>query len=189
MEDSHRRTRRFAAMILLSTAAALLMSCGSSDSSGTQTTAPSAATATTSTTVTTASAESPSTSATSSTASPTSTAPSAAGAISDADAHSVRELVSAYWERYNAYDADRAVSYLDESYRPVKEALVRQEIGRIKAFSVTLGVSENTPPVLKGPDEAEIHLNMKEPIGTREIAMKFARHGDAWTITYSEEVK
>ncbi|MHB8869136.1 MAG: hypothetical protein ACYC6T_04635 [Thermoleophilia bacterium] len=176
-------------MILLSTAAATLMSCGSADLSATQTTAPPATTATTSTSSTTASTEVPSTAATSSTASPTSTAPSAAGAISDADAQAVRELVTAYWEAYNAYDANRAVSYLDESYRPVKEALVRQEIGRIKAFSVTLGISEKTPPVLNGPDEAEIHLNMKEPIGTREIAMKFARHGDTWTITYSEEVK
>lgn len=189
MKDGNQRIRRFTAMILLSIAAALLMSCASSDSSGTQTTTPPETTATTSTSGTTVSTEAPSTSTPSSTASPGSTAPSAAGAISDADAQAVRELVSAYWDAYNAYDADRAVSYLDERYRPMKEELVRHEIGRIKAFSVTLGVSEKTPPVLNGPDEAEIHLDMKEPIGTREIAMKFARHGDTWAITYSEEVK
>ncbi len=189
MEDSHQRTRRFVAMIILPAAAATLISCGSADSSATQTTAPPATTATTATPSTTTAAETTSTPPTTAPASPGSTAPSAAGAISDADAQAVRELVTAYWEAYNAYDADRAVSYLDESYRPAKEELVRQEIGRIKAFSVTLGISEKTPPVLNGPDEAEIHLNMKEPIGTREIAMKFIRHGDAWTITYSEEVK
>ena len=45
------------------------------------------------------------------------------------------------------------------------------------------------PPALIGPDRAEIYLNMKVPVGTRTIWMKFARHGDAWTITYSEEVQ
>ena len=61
--------------------------------------------------------------------------------------------------------------------------------GRIKTFGVTLGMSEKTAPVLIGPDQAEMYLNMKEPVGTRTIWMKFSRRGDGWTITYSEEVQ
>jgi hypothetical protein len=105
------------------------------------------------------------------------------------DAEVVRGTAFSYWEAYNAYDADKAVSYLDEAYRPEIEETIREEIARIKAFGVTLGVTEKSPPVLLGPDEAEMYLTMKEPIGTRTILMKFARRSDTWVVTYSQEVE
>lgn len=113
--------------------------------------------------------------------------PASGPAISAQDAQAVRDVASAFWEAYNAYDPDKAVSYLDESYRPEKEKTLRGEIGQIKTFGVKLGVSEKTAPVLIGPDQAEMYLTMKEPTGTRTLWMKFARHGDTWTITYSEQ--
>lgn len=127
---------------------------------------------------------------TTSTAGPTSTTPGVTTtAISAEDAQAVRDLAFIFWEAYNAYEPDRAVSYLDESYRAAKEKVVRDEIRRIKTFGVKLGMSEKTPPVLIGPDQAEMYLNMKEPVGTRTIWMKFSRRGDGWTIMYSEEVQ
>lgn len=165
-------------MIALVAAAGLLVSCGSSE---TETTA--AATTTEAPDTTAA----PTTTAASTTA-PTTAAP-AGDPLSAEDADAVREVASAYWEAYNAYDADTAVSYLDESYRPEKEDLVRDEIGRIKMFGVTLGVSEQSAPTLAGPDEAEMYLDMKEPTGTRTIVMRFARRGDTWSIIHSEEVE
>ena len=105
------------------------------------------------------------------------------------DAQAVRDLALAYWAAYNAYDPEKAISYLDESYRPAQEKIVRDDIGRIKTFGVKLGVSEKSAPVLIGPDQTEMYLNMKTPTGTRTLWMKFARRGDAWTITYVEEVK
>lgn len=167
-------------MIVVPLAALLLASCGSSTPSTSQTTAPEVTTTTTTPSTTAAP--------TTTTAAPTTTL-SEAEALSPEDAQAVRDVVSGYWDAYNAYDPDRAVSYLDDDYRTTKEELVRGEISRIKAFSVTLGVSEKTPPVLIAPDQAEIHLTMKEPIGTREIVMRFAKRDDAWTIIYSEEAQ
>lgn len=127
---------------------------------------------------------------TSSTSAPASdaTATTASGAaLSAEDAQAVRDLAFKFWAAYNAYDPDTAVSYLDESYRTTKEEVIRNEISRIKSFGVTLGMSEKSAPALTGPDQAEMYLNMKEPIGTRTILMKFNKQGDAWIITYSEE--
>lgn len=183
MERRHPRTQKAVSLIVVPAAAVLLAACGSATPSTTPTAAPEATTTTTATSTT----ATPATSApTTTSASATSTA-ATAGAISADDAQAVRDVVSGYWDAYNAYDPDKAVSYLDENYRTTKEELVRGEIARIKAFSVTLGVTEKTPPVLIGNDEAEIHLTMKEPIGTREIVMKFAKRDGAWTIIYSEE--
>ena len=109
--------------------------------------------------------------------------------MSNEDAAAVRDLAFAYWEAYNAYDADTAVSYLDEAYRPQVEETIRTEIGRIEAFGVQLGVTEQSAPELTSPDEAEVYLTMKEPIGTRTILMKFARGDGGWIIVYAEEVE
>jgi hypothetical protein len=147
--------------IALLAAAALLASCGGTSSSAEQATPP---------------------------ATPASTTSGSAPPISAEDAKAVRDLAFGFWDAYNAYDPERAISYLDESYRPAKEKVVRNEIGRIKTFGVQLGMSEKTAPVLTAPDQAEMYLSMKTPTGTRTLWMKFARRGDAWAITYSEEV-
>jgi len=149
------------AIALLATAA-LAASCGGTSSSAGQATSP---------------------------ATPASTSPASTTPLGAEDAQAVRDLALAYWAAYNAYDPEKAISYLDESYRPAQEKIVRDDIGRIKTFGVKLGVSEKSAPVLIGPEQAEMYLNMKTPTGTRTLWMKFARRGDAWTITYVEEVK
>ena len=180
--------RTVVALVVLAAATALLASCGSGSSTTTQATSPPSTVAATSTSATTA-ASTTSTAGSTSSAGSTSTAPATGTTISAEDAQAVRDLVAAYWKAYNAYDPDTAVSYLNETYRTTKEQSVRDEIGRIKTFGVTLGVSEKTAPVLIGPDQAEMYVNMKEPTGTRTMWMKFVKHGDTWTITYSEEAK
>ena len=122
-------------------------------------------------------------------ATPAATTAGSATPISAEDAQAVSDLAFRFWAAYNAYDPEKAISYLDEGYRPAKEKVVRDEIGRIKTFGVQLGMSEKTAPVLTAPGAAEMYLNMKTPTGTRTVGMKFARRGDAWAITYSEEVK
>jgi hypothetical protein len=183
---------RIAVAVALLAGASLLASCGSEGSSTQQTSsspstvAPSTSEATAATTTTSAAGSAATTTAPSSVTSDTS-APGAA--ISAEDAQAIRDLAFKFWAAYNAYDPDTAVSYLDESYRTAKEQTIRDEIGRIKSFGVQLGMSEKTAPTLTGTDQAEMSLNMKEPIGTRTILMKFAKQGDAWIITYSEEAK
>ena len=153
--------RTLVAIALLATAA-LVASCGGTSSSGEQTT---------------------------STPTPVSSASASTTPISAEDAKAVRALAVDYWAAYNAYDADKEVSYLDESIGAAKEKSVRDEVGRIKTFGVQLGVSEKSAPVLTAPGQAEMYLNVKEPTGTRTVLMKVARRGDAWAITYVEEVQ
>lgn len=148
--------------LVLTAAAALVASCGGTTSSTGQASSPAA---------------------------PASSSAGSATPVSAEDAQAVRDLAAAYWAAYNAYDPEKAISYLDEGYRPSQEKVVRDEIGRIKTFGVQLGVSEKSAPVLIGPDQAEMYLNMKTPTGTRTLWMKFAPRGDTWTITYVEEVK
>jgi hypothetical protein len=176
MQDRPRLPQTVMAMIVLLATVALLVSCGSSTS-----TTVVVATTVASTTFTTVPATTSS--------STSSTAPATTTAMSAEDAQAVRDLAFLFWEAYNAYEPDRAVALLDESYRPAKEKIVRDEIGRVKTFGVTLGMSEKTAPVLTGPDQAEMYLSLKEPLGTRTIWMKFARRGEAWTITYTEEAQ
>jgi hypothetical protein len=114
---------------------------------------------------------------------------SASTPISAADATAVRDVVLAYWAAYNAYDAEKTLSYLEEGYRSSEGEAIRGEIGQIKTFGVKLGVSEKSAPVLTASDQAQMDLTLKEPTGTRTILMKLTRNGDVWVISDVSEVK
>ena len=88
----------------------------------------------------------------------------------------IRKLAFGYWEAFNAYDADRALAYLEE-------------IGRIDLFNVQLGVSEEAPPWTIDGGGREIYLTMKEPLGTRRIRMEFRDVEGAWKITFAQQVE
>ena len=118
------------------------------------------------------------------TATPTPTPPSASDV-----ADTLRQLAFAYWEAFNSYDADKALGYLEEAYRQERESVIRKEIGQIKFFRVKLGVSEESPPQMAGPGEAEMFLTMKEPLGSRRIHMRFREVEGEWKITYAQEVE
>jgi ABC-type phosphate transport system substrate-binding protein len=147
--------------ITLVAVVAFAASCGGTSSTGDQTTPP----------VTTASGA------------------SAGTPISAADATAVRDVVLAYWAAYNAYDAEKTLSYLEEGYRSSQEKAIRGEIGQIKTFGVKLGVSEKSAPVLTASGQALMDLTLKEPTGTRTIVMKLTRNGDVWVISDVSEVK
>ena len=109
--------------------------------------------------------------------------------LAAADAQAVRDLMKAYWAAYNAYDADKALSCLEESYRAAEDDAVRGEIRQIKTFGVKLGVTERSAPVTTGDDRAEMYVDMKEPTGERVLVMRFARAAGVWRITLVEEVE
>lgn len=112
------------------------------------------------------------------------------GPMDDAnEADALRQLAFAYWEAFNAYDADTALGYLEEDYRRQRDEEVRGEIAQISLFRVKLGVSEETPPSITGHDERELYLTMKEPLGTRRIRMAFRDVAGEWKITFAEEAK
>ena len=116
-------------------------------------------------------------------------APTEEPQVDPQEADALRKLAFAYWEAFNAYDADRALGYLEEDYRQQQDSAVRDDIGMIKLFSVKLGVSEETPPQVVGNDEWEMYLTMKEPLGTRRIRMGFRKVAGEWKITFAEEAK
>ena len=111
-------------------------------------------------------------------------------ATSDAaQADTFRQMTFDYWEAFNAYDADRVLGFLEEGYGREREEKIRGDIGRLKLFSVQLGVTEESPPSIVDEDEWEMYLTMKEPLGTRRIRMAFREVDGEWKITFSEEVK
>ena len=116
-------------------------------------------------------------------------APTEKPQVDPQEADALRKLAFAYWEAFNAYDADRALGYLEEDYRQQQDSAVRDDIGMIKLFSVKLGVSEETPPQVVGNDEWEMYLTMKEPLGTRRIRMGFRKVAGDWKIIFAEEAK
>ena len=116
-------------------------------------------------------------------------APTEEPQVDPQEADALRKLAFAYWEAFNAYDADRALGYLEEDYRQQQDSAVRDDIGMIKLFSVKLGMSEETPPQVVGNDEWEMYLTMKEPLGTRRIRMAFRKVAGDWKIIFAEEAK
>ena len=105
------------------------------------------------------------------------------------EADALRQMAFDYWEAFNAYDADRVLELLEEGYGQEREEKIRGDIGRLKLFSVQLGVTEESPPSTVDEDEREMYLTMKEPLGTRRIRMAFREVGGEWKITFSEEVE
>jgi len=99
----------------------------------------------------------------------------------------VRNLAFGYWEAFNAYDTELVLSYLETSYREEREENLREEIDRLSTFGVKLGITELSPPVIAGPDRAEMFLEMKEPLGTRRIRMGFVLVEGDWMIDFAEE--
>ena len=101
----------------------------------------------------------------------------------------IRGLTFDYWDAFNAYDIDTVLGYFETSYRNEREEYLRADIGTLKLFGVKLGVSEESPPTMVAPDEWEMYVAMKEPLGTRIIRMVFKEIDGEWKVTYSEEVK
>jgi hypothetical protein len=105
----------------------------------------------------------------------------------DPSIEELRELALAYWEAFNAYDADQVLAYLEENYRATREETIRSEVGQISTFGVKLGVQEQSPPVLLSDDTAEMFLDLKNPLGVRRIRMAFERIDGYWSITFAQE--
>ncbi len=114
---------------------------------------------------------------------------SAGRAIDDEDADAVRKVAFGYWAAFNAYDPDKALSYVEAEYRRQCDETVRHHIGLVESFRVKLGLTEEAPPAMTGPDEGEMYLTMKEPLGARRIHMAFRKIGGEWMITLTEQVE
>ena len=101
----------------------------------------------------------------------------------------LKSLAFEYWIAFNAYDVEKVLSFLEASYRSERGEEIAGEIGQLELFGVTLGVSERSPPVLLSPTEGEMMLNIREPLGVRELRMAFRMIDGEWKISFAEEVE
>lgn len=134
----------------------------------------------------------PATAAPTTTPSPTSTAaptpqPSPEPMPEDpaADIAAIRAIIVAYWEAFNDWDADRALSMLEPAYRAAEDPLIRRDIDRMERFGVRLEVSEESAPTLDADGDYETYVTMVTPIDTRRLRMVFRRIDGAWWIVFS----
>ena len=121
------------------------------------------------------------------TATPTPRSPPNATPAEDpaADIAAIRTIVVAYWEAFNDWDADRALSMLEPAYRAGEDPLIRRDIARLEQFGVRLDVSEDTPPTLNDAGDYETYVTMVTPIDTLRLRMVFRRIDGAWWIVFS----
>jgi hypothetical protein len=84
--------------------------------------------------------------------------PASASPLSPQDEAAVRQLGTAYWKAYNAYEPDAALACLEPSYRASRAGAIRDEIGQIRFFGVKFGIAEKSAPVAVGPATAELFV-------------------------------
>lgn len=99
----------------------------------------------------------------------------------------LRDLAFAYWDAFNAWNADLVGSYLEETYRATRRGPITAEIDQLSAFGVQLGVQEESAPVMIGDRAAEMYMELRNPLGIRRIRMEFEMIDGDWVITFAEE--
>ena len=105
------------------------------------------------------------------------------------DVATIGQMVTAYWEAFNTYNADHAVSMLEASYREREEELIRGDIGRMRLFRVKLDISEESPLTRNHDGDYETHLRIATPVDTRRVLMVFRKIEGQWWIVFSDEVE
>ena len=106
----------------------------------------------------------------------------------DPELAELRNLGLAYWDPYNSYDLEALLAYLEPSYRDEQESLLRSKIRLLKLFRIRLGVSVDSGPEHTGPNGAQMYVRISEPLGSRQVLMRFQKDS-RWMITYAQEVK
>ena len=108
-------------------------------------------------------------------------------AVPSEETEAIRQVVMAYWEAFNAYDVERVLSYMEDSWRKERSEALRGDIGRMRLFRVKLGVEEESPPVITGNGEAEMMIKLSTPIGVKHDYFRLVKVGAEWKIGFSEE--
>ena len=98
-----------------------------------------------------------------------------------------RALALDYWTAFNDYDADKALSFLEEEYRSRRQSDIRQQIDQLRSSSGQLVVTEDREPFMVGPDEAVMFFSMGDPPDTERVQVTIVRVEDEWKIRYAGE--
>lgn len=108
-------------------------------------------------------------------------------AATQEDVGAARQVVLAYWDALNSYDAERALSCLEESYRQERMKSLNSEIGRMQSFNIKLRVEEEAEPVITSEGKVEIKIKVNTPIGAKHITYYLVKINDEWKIYNSVE--
>ena len=98
-----------------------------------------------------------------------------------------RILAFGYWGAFNDYDADKALSFLEEGYRSSREGDIRGQIDRLRLSNGQLAVTEERESYMVSQEEAVMFLVLGDPPDTELIQMTFVRVDDGWQIRYAGE--
>ena len=118
---------------------------------------------------------------------PTPASTSTPAPTADPELAELRDLGLAYWDTYNSYDLEALLAYLEPSYRDDQEGLLRSKIRLLKLFRIKLSVSVTSGPELTGPNRAEMYVRISEPLGRRQVLMRFQKDS-RWMISYAQEL-
>lgn len=105
------------------------------------------------------------------------------------EAEALRTLSSAYWEAINAYELEKALAFLEESYRLQEEEELTENIELMKTFAIKLTVTEASPPQAVDDETREMHWTVKNPLNVLLIHMIFQQIEGEWKIISAEQVQ
>lgn len=110
-------------------------------------------------------------------------------AISQEDIAAAQEVVFRYWEAFNNYDIEGVLACLEESYRLEKEASLKSDMDRMRAFNTKLGVEEEAEPAItpEGKIEIKIKLDVPLPMPDRHVSYYLEKINGEWKIYLSVE--
>ena len=105
------------------------------------------------------------------------------------EADALRMLGSAYWEAINAYELEKALRFLEESYRLQEEEELTENIELMKTFAIKLTVTEASPPEAVDDETREMYWTVKNPLNVLRIHMIFQQIEGEWKIISAEQVQ
>ena len=82
----------------------------------------------------------------------------------------------------NSYDLELALSYYEEQYREHEEEEVKDDISRLRQFSVTLSVNSVSEPIYMSEDRVRYDIMLGTPIGERALTYLLQRINGEWKI-------
>ena len=96
---------------------------------------------------------------------------------------------SAYWEAINSYELEKALGFLEESYRLQEEEELTENIELMKTFAIKLIVTAVSPPEAVDDETREMHWNVKNPLNVLRIHMIFQQIEGEWKIVSAEQLQ
>ena len=102
------------------------------------------------------------------------------------DIDDAKQVVFEYWDAFNNYDAEGALAYLEESYRPERAESIKSDIGRMQSFGAKLGVEEESEPTITSEGEVEIKIKLSTPLGAKHVTYHLVKVNGEWKICLSE---